>query len=264
MPQKFIDTDAFFSNISQNLREAGFNFQEQPIVGNAQPDFLIQTPEGHDIVVEVKQWEPTSENIVRAMNQVKSYKNLTKASEAILVIADLKESIPEKGVISVDELINRIFELSEELSKSKKSKKSTKVKAVKPKKNIKKFVFASMPFDGKYDDTFLVAMRPAAIQLNYSCDRVDHDGTYGDIVKEIKKMINKSVAVIADLSESRPSVMHEVGYAEARKIPIIQISSTDLNQLPFNVRNNTTISYDIGQTARLRGRIKRKLERMKI
>ena len=66
--------------------------------------------------------------------------------------------------------------------------------------------------------------------------------------------------IIADISESRPNVLHEVGFAEALKIPVIQICSTPINQLPFNVRNNQTIQYSIGQSARLRKKLEERLK----
>ncbi len=136
-----------------------------------------------------------------------------------------------------------------------------KQKRVIPKRQPKgkKYVFASMPFAARYDDTFLVAIQPAALALRAVADRVDHSGRPGEVVSQIKKMIRRAKVVVADLSESRPNVCHEVGYAEAKNRPVIQICSTEIQKLPFNLRNNQTIGYSIGQSARLKSRIQKEL-----
>lgn len=114
-----------------------------------------------------------------------------------------------------------------------------------------KRLFAAMPFSPDYDDAFLVGMAGAAKAANAVCERVDHESFSGDVVAEIKKMIRRSAAVIVDLSDNRPNVLYEAGYAEALSIPTIQICSTPLDQLPFDVRNSRTHPYRKGQTHKL-------------
>ena len=87
-----------------------------------------------------------------------------------------------------------------------------------------------------------------------------HNGTAGNVVAQIQSMIRAAKAVVADLSDSRPNVLHEVGFAEALGKPVIQISGTPTAGLPFNVRNNQTITYSIGQTAKLRKRLEREIQ----
>ena len=72
-----------------------------------------------------------------------------------------------------------------------------------------------------------------------------------DIVKEIKRMIRGSKAVIADLSGSKPNVLYELGIAHALRRPTIHICSTPLSKLPFDVRNWRTLEYKRGQTHQL-------------
>jgi nucleoside 2-deoxyribosyltransferase len=116
-----------------------------------------------------------------------------------------------------------------------------------------------MPFSSHYDDTFLVAIQPAALAANAAANRVDHTGRSGDVVQQIKEMIKAAQIVVADLSESRANVCHEVGYAEALGKPVVQICSTPLASLPFNLRNNRTIQYSIGQASRLKSRLEKEL-----
>jgi nucleoside 2-deoxyribosyltransferase len=119
-----------------------------------------------------------------------------------------------------------------------------------------------MPFSGQYDDTFLVAIQPSALALKAAAERVDHAGRSGDVVQQIREMIKTAQVVVADLSESRPNVCHEVGYAEALGKPVVQICATPVANLPFNLRNNQTIAYQIGQASRLRTKLERQLAKI--
>ena len=57
-----------------------------------------------------------------------------------------------------------------------------------------------MPFAPAFDDTYLVAIQPAALAVNALAERVDHNGLPGEVLPQIKKMIETSEVVIADLS----------------------------------------------------------------
>ncbi len=105
-----------------------------------------------------------------------------------------------------------------------------------------------MPFDPKYDDVFFVAMAYAAESVGAVCQRVDRVPFSNDIVAQIKAMIEESLAVIVDLSESKPNVLYEAGYAHGLTKKTIHISSTPLKELPFDVRNWQTLKYELGQT----------------
>jgi nucleoside 2-deoxyribosyltransferase len=89
---------------------------------------------------------------------------------------------------------------------------------------------------------------------------VDRKEFSGDIVEEIKRLIRGSAAVIVDLSEVKPNVLYEAGYAHALRKPVVHICSTPLSKLPFDVRNWNTIAYRRGQTALLREPLARRLK----
>ena len=59
----------------------------------------------------------------------------------------------------------------------------------------------------------------------------------GDIVDEIRRLIEASIAVIIDLSEAKPNVLYEAGYVHALGKPTVHICSTPMSGLPFDVRN---------------------------
>jgi hypothetical protein len=228
-------------------------FSRDVTVGKMNADFYVQSPTGTTSVLQVKNWEPTAENRARARDLASLYKSLSRTDNAYVIIPGLAKNDPKNGVVSPD----YIYELPEQLLLETKRKKTRPPKVRKAPDQI---VFAAMPFTGNYDDTFEVAVQIACLDLGYKAVRVDHQQFIGDIVSQIKKLIKESVAVIGDLSESRPNVMYEIGYAEAAGRKVIQICSTPLEGIPFDLRNNRTIYYEKGQTMKLRQILKKELK----
>lgn len=245
-------------DVERMLREGKWKFQKEVVVGNANADFLITTERGDQIVLDVKAWEDSPENTARAIHQSQRYKELSKAAAALIVTAAGEAlTLSSGGVFPAAHLMAALSNLADSLSKGKKSPKPQPVH-VAPKKKV----FASMPFAANYDDTFLVGIAPAAIVNNAVAERVDHNGTPGNVIAQIQAMIKGARVVVADLSDSRPNVLHEVGYAEALGKPVVQICSTPTSQLPFNVRNNQTITYVIGQASKLQKKLEVELAKV--
>lgn len=242
--------------VERLLRDAKWKYEREVVVGATRPDFLVTTKNGDQIIVEVKSWDADTYNTARALNQAKRYRELSKVSAAI-VVTKSGDSITSSdgGVTSARNLLAMLAEVSLSLATRTTSKKAQK-SSTPPKKTV----FASMPFAGRYDDTFLVAIAPAALAHGAIAERVDHSGSVGDVVPQIKAMIRAAKVIVADLSDSRPNVLHEVGYAEALGKPVVQICSTSESELPFNIRNNQTIAYTIGQSAKLKRKIEAQLQ----
>ena len=244
--------------VERQLRDAGVSYVKEPVVGDTQPDFLVTTDRGDQIVVEVKAWEPSPENTARAIHQAQRYKELSRTAAALIVTAaGVAFPLPVGGVVPAAAFGAALSALAATLARAGRARKPVESRA-----SPKKKVFASMPFSGQYDDTFLVAIQPGALALNAVADRVDHAGRSGDVVQQIKAMIKTAQVVVADLSESRANVCHEVGYAEALCKPVVQICATPVAGLPFNLRNNQTIAYQIGQASRLRTKLERELAKV--
>jgi len=244
--------------VEQELRDAKVPFKKQVVIGDTKPDFVFKTPEGNHVVLEVKNWETNTANTARALHQVKLYKRLSKATAAMIVTgAGEPITLGGGGLVPVTHLAEWLVTMFE-AEKGKKAAAPASAPRVAPKKKV----FASMPFSSQYDDTFLVAIAPAALTNNAVAERVDHDGSAGNVVAQIQSMIRAAKVVVADVSDSRPNVLHEIGFAEALGKPVIQICSTGTNALPFNVRNNQTIPYSIGQTAKLRKRLESELQKV--
>jgi hypothetical protein len=234
--------DELQGQIAAQLAQAGFEFKAEPAVGGLRPDFVVQSPGGESFVIEVKDWLPSSENTVRASRQADLYTEATGANGAVLVIPDLLSEYSSGNVVNVEGLVPRLQELA-----SVPSVEGSHLTLQSTDKNI----FAAMPFADKYDDTYFVGMIRAALENEAVCDRVDHQNYHGDVVIKIKELIEKSQAVIVDLSESRPNVLFEAGYAHALGRPLTYICSTSMDHVPFDVRNEPIIKYGIGQTTKL-------------
>jgi hypothetical protein len=190
--------------------------------------------------------------------QVQRYKELSKAGAAVIVTAaGLTVPFASGLVVPVAHFATALIGLGDGLALRRRAPRAIETRA-----SPNKRVFASMPFSGRYDDTFLVAIQPSVLALKAVADRVDHTGRSGNVVQQIKALIEAAQVVVADLSEARANVCHEVGYAEALGIPVIQICSTSVAALPFNLRNNQTIGYQIGQTSKLRTKLEKELRKV--
>ena len=229
-------------------------FSKDVTVGDMNADFYVQSPTGSTSVVQIKNWDPTDENQERARELASLYKSLSRTDNAYVVIPRLAtgDSDPENGVVTPD----YIYELPEYLAIESGGHRA---KLPDVQKAPQKIVFAAMPFAKGYDDTFEVGIQGACLVLGYKAVRVDHQTFVGDIVSEIKMLIKKSAAVVGDLSESRPNVLYEIGFAHASKRKVVQICSTTIDNIPFDVRNNKTIRYEKGQTTRLKSSLIREL-----
>lgn len=233
------------NEIEKELADAGFEFEREPTIGGLRPDFLIKGPRGELVIVEIKPWNPRGGNTARAIQQVKLYEKVTGADRAFLVLPDAGKNFESKGVVgpkALEESIRSFFE--QEIPRRQRPVHRTKSNGP--------TVFAAMPFDRQYDDTFLIGMSYAAERVSAACTRVDRSEFSGDIVDEIRRLISESIAVIVDLSEAKANVLYEAGYAHALNKPTVHISSSPLAQLPFDVRNWNTLKYSLGQTAKLR------------
>jgi len=124
---------------------------------------------------------------------------------------------------------NAIANVSEEIS-------------VERKREPQKHLFIAMPFSLEMEDRFFYGMQRSADSTDFACDRVDKDSFTGDILKRIKDGINRSVAVVADLTNSNPNVYLEVGYAWGIQKPTILLIQ-DGHELCFDVRGQRCLKY---------------------
>ena len=236
--------------VAERLREAGLKFVTEKAIGGLAPDFIVYAPDGRQFIVETRRWDFPGLT-TEASRQAQFYQEAAKVDGAFVVIPGLKRNLPAKGVVSVDGLVPAIQAELETAKTRARPAETTKVE---------RLIFAAIPFAPQYEDVFFVAMSYAAEQVGAVCDRVDRREFQGNVVEEIHRMIRKSVAVIVDLSESKPNVLYEAGYAHALKKPCIHICSTPTEKLPFDVAQWKTTLYQPGQTYKLQKELTQRLK----
>jgi hypothetical protein len=256
MPSRPFFASEMERRVAKILLDLGFSVETGQQIGGYEPDLIAMTPDGRKVVVEIKGWAADSTHIERAKRQVELYKKALGADAGIVVLPYLGTSFPNEGVFSVQEL----GRLTTALALLMQSSKAQPAGAVRTGGPSERTVFAAMPFAPEFDDVFFVAMTYAAQSVDAVCKRIDKEDFSGDIVSELKALIEKSVAVVADLSGARPNVLFELGYAQGIPRPTVQISSTSLDSLPFDVRNWSVISYVAGQTTLLREPLSKRLK----
>jgi hypothetical protein len=99
-----------------------------------------------------------------------------------------------------------------------------------------------MPFVEEMEDTFHYGIQRAAQGADFLCERADLSAFTGDVVDWVKKRIEGSNLVIADLSDANPNVYLEVGYAWGRAIPTVLLVR-ELDDAKFDVRGRRILTY---------------------
>lgn len=83
---------------------------------------------------------------------------------------------------------------------------------------------------------------PAVRNCGFICERVDETHFTGDILARIRNGIETAAIVIADLSQGRPNVYLEVGYAWGRNKPVIFLARKG-EEPHFDVRGHRCLFY---------------------
>jgi nucleoside 2-deoxyribosyltransferase len=122
----------------------------------------------------------------------------------------------------------------------------------KPKKPIS--IFVSIPYDQISDDVYKHGIETIATQVtdnDLTINRADRRA-YEDhrLEKNIFNNIDNSDLIIGDISHApdsqtpNPNVMHEIGYATGRGIPIILVGRDASTRLPANIRGRLVVKQD--------------------
>lgn len=107
-----------------------------------------------------------------------------------------------------------------------------------------------MPFDQRFDPVYsaikTLATDPAqqfASSEGVVCVRVDEDLRAARITGKIDQQLRSADLCIADLTDLHPNVLWEVGFAEALQKPLIAITQSPVELLPFNIKDLSVIQY---------------------
>lgn len=236
--------------VEQVLSELEVDWKREPSIAGVRPDFLLEAANGRRIILEVKgRLHLELLEAVNARSQAERIRSTTSADASVVVVPGTEQGMPDAGIVSVAGLRSYLISLLSALPPGRvdEAERPEPTSPATP-----RTIFASMPFDPQYEDVYWLAMVAAAEAVDATCIRVDREDFDGDIPERIAGDIRSSIAVIADLSESNPDVLYEVGYARRNGTPCVHVCSTPLENLPFNVRNVNTISYQFGQVHALR------------
>ncbi len=237
--------DRFKEQIATDLKNAGIPFLRDIPASGLRLDFLVVGPDGSRIIIQAKAWEKVPGFRTRAIDQARMYREVSGADHVLLVVEHLQRSRRSQGVVTAEKLVEVLQGLF--AGEGAFVQVEEHVPGEKP-----GTIFAAMPFDPKYDDVYFVAMAYAAEKVGAVCRRVDREPFSENIVSRIKAMIEESLAVIVDLSDSKPNVLYEAGFAHGLGKKTIHICSTPLRELPFDVRNWQTLKYEQGRTYEFR------------
>lgn len=106
----------------------------------------------------------------------------------------------------------------------------------------KKRVFVALPFSEEFENVYEFGIYPAVRNCGFICERVDEAHFAGDVLTRIRGGIENADLVIADLSEGRPNVYLEVGYAWGKGVPVIFIAKKG-EKLHFDVSTHRCVFY---------------------
>jgi hypothetical protein len=87
------------------------------------------------------------------------------------------------------------------------------------------------------------SFREVAKSLGYECDRVTEHNAEGRILPEILSRIERAAFAIVDLTDLRPNVFYELGYADGLKKKVI-VTAKAGTELPFDVKDVPTIFWE--------------------
>jgi len=107
----------------------------------------------------------------------------------------------------------------------------------------KPHIFVAMPFRKDMDDVFYYGIQSPVRQAGFLCERVDQETFTGEIMERVRKRIETSAVVIAELSGANPNVYLEVGYAWGKERPTILLINNE-QELRFDVRGQRCLTYE--------------------
>lgn len=229
----------FAERVAAELYATEFEVQVEPTIGGLIPDFLVGLSDGRQVVIEAKGWTPTEASLTRARRESQFFRDQLGASAALVVLPDVPSDNADDEVLGLDRLVAHLHQLAE----TEPGPDWSSVQVDTPRSAM----FCAMPFDGAFDDVYRYAMGGAANQNSLAARRVDKNEFIGNVVEKVNSLIQSAVVVVADMSGSNPNVMFEVGLAEGARVPVIPICSTPLGDLPFDVKQQNTIEYAVGQ-----------------
>jgi hypothetical protein len=105
--------------------------------------------------------------------------------------------------------------------------------------------FVIMPFATDFDDVYSViknTVEGSADSIKGRCFRLDESSPAGRITDRLVAELRSATICIADLTENKPNVLWELGFAMALEKPTIIVTQS-VATLPFDIRDMQSIEY---------------------
>lgn len=122
--------------------------------------------------------------------------------------------------------------------------------------------FVIMPFSSEFDDVYATiksTVEATAPIEGGRCFRLDESRPAGRITDRLLAELRAATICIADITNQKPNVMWEIGFAMALSKPTLIITQ-DLDHLPFDIKDMQSLQYDRSRlTATLASPLKRSL-----
>jgi hypothetical protein len=106
----------------------------------------------------------------------------------------------------------------------------------------KPHIFVAMPFAEEMDDIFHYGIQGAVNAAGFLCERADLSIFVGDVMDWVKKRIESSQLIIAELSTANPNVYLEVGFAWGCGRQTVLLFQDGV-KVPFDVQSQRRIVY---------------------
>lgn len=104
-------------------------------------------------------------------------------------------------------------------------------------------VFVIMSFSQRDDlEDAYASFQAVCSEYGYQCRRIDQTNAVERIIPEMFSRIEKAAFIIADLSEPKPNVYFELGFAQGIKKPVVITAYKD-TPLPFDVKDIPVIFW---------------------
>ena len=111
--------------------------------------------------------------------------------------------------------------------------------------------FVVMPFNEKFDRVYeAIVAAVTGPELHFpSCVRADDIHGGGHVMEAVRRNIEQSEVIVADVTGRNPNVFYELGYAhKARPVENVIIITQSMKHTPFDIYDNRSIVYDTSDT----------------
>lgn len=262
MDLKFATTAQSLGDFLRDLERKGATVIRNSFAVGLCIDVMVKTPTGRSIIVDVKNWDNanSSEKRKKAERQTTLWKDLTGA-DYVFIATDIGDSVPECNIFSFSDLLSRISWIidNESLHPVLGTNMAVLRESSSPDTPA---VFVAMPFENHFDDTYFLGIGHAVSQIGGYCLRVDCEVFTESVISRIHEDIRNSAIVIADLTDSNPNVLYEVGFAHGLQKRVLFLSASSIDELPFNVRGWSIVRYTFGQIHKLQYELERRLREL--